>query len=146
VPRKARPGSVNEELRAKVRENGLRATPSRIAVLRLLRASAQPLSHGEVADRLGSELSDRATIYRNLIDLVEAGLVRRSDLGDHVWRFEAVAAGHGAEIHPHFVCTSCGAIECLPDVELALRKSRTPRALRARQVEVQVRGVCDACS
>jgi Fur family transcriptional regulator, ferric uptake regulator len=146
VPSRKRPASVNEELRTTVRENGLRATGSRIAVLRLLRASDQPLSHGEVADRLAAQPWDRATIYRNLTDLVEAGLVRRSDLGDHVWRFAAVAAGHGPDVHPHFVCTSCGTIECLPDVELALRKSRTPRALRARQVEVQVRGVCDACS
>lgn len=146
MSRKPRAGSVNEELRAKVRENGLRATPSRIAVLRLLRASDHPMSHGEVADELGAEPWDRATIYRNLTDLADAGLVRRTDLGDHVWRFEAVAAGHGAADHPHFVCTSCGTIECLPDVALALRKSRTPRALRAREVEVQVRGLCDGCS
>lgn len=135
-----------DQMRATLREAGLRATPSRIAVLRLLRASQHPVSHGEVADLLDAEPWDRATIYRNLTDLADAGLVRRTDLGDHVWRFEAVAAGHGADVHPHFVCTTCGTIECLPDVELALRRSRTPRAVRARQVEVQVRGVCDACS
>ena len=80
-----------DELRSAVRAKGLRATPSRLAVLELLRASDTPMSHGDVADRLATEAWDRATIYRNLTDLAESGLVRRTDVGDHVWRFEAVS-------------------------------------------------------
>ena len=132
-----------DELRAAVRARGLRATPSRLAVLELLRASDAPVSHADVADRLASQAWDRATIYRNLTDLAEAGLLRRTDLGDHIWRFEAVTDDTA---HPHFVCTECGAVECLPKLELAvLRKTKGPRALRQRQVEVHVRGLCDAC-
>jgi Fur family ferric uptake transcriptional regulator len=134
------------ELRAAVRSKGLRATPSRLAVLELLRACDAPVSHADVADRLASQAWDRATIYRNLIDLSEVGLVRRTDVGDHVWRFEAVREDHDAT-HPHFVCTECGTVECLPEIELALavRRAKAPRAVRQRQVEVQVRGLCDAC-
>ena len=102
------------------------------------------MSHGNVADRLQSHAWDRATIYRNLIDLAEAGLLRRTDVGDHVWRFEAVSGEHDAA-HPHFVCTECGTVECLPELELAVRRARAPRAVRQRQVEVHVRGLCDAC-
>lgn len=135
-----------DELRGSVRAKGLRATPSRLAVLELLRASDSPMSHGDVADRLASQAWDRATIYRNLTDLAEAGLVARADLGDHAWRFEAVGAG--AAHHPHFVCTECGVVECLPDLEIRVPAAtrRAPRALRAREVEVQVKGVCDACA
>jgi Fur family transcriptional regulator, ferric uptake regulator len=132
----------DDQLRAAIRGVGLRATRSRLAVLAMLRGAAQPLSHGEVADRLGW---DRATIYRNLTDLADAGLVRRTDLGDHVWRFEAIAAGHRDDQHPHFVCTACGTVECLPEVELALRRVRAPRAVRARKVEIHLRGLCDGC-
>ena len=144
-----------DELRATVRARGLRATPSRLAVLELVRAGDAPVSHGEVADRLaqqhrnraGSRSWDRATIYRNLIDLAGVGLLRRTDLGDHVWRFEARAAGDHEVAHPHFVCTECGAIECLRELELALaRRARAPRAVKQRRVEVHVRGVCDACA
>ena len=137
-----------DELRAELRGAGLRATPSRLAVLDVLRASDAPVSHGDVADRLASQAWDRATIYRNLTDLAEAGLARRTDVGDHVWRFEAASSRHG-EAHPHFVCTACGAIECLPEIELAIRRARSgrpPRSVRRRQVEVHVRGLCDACS
>ena len=136
-----------DALRGAVRAKGLRATPSRLAVLDLLRSSDSPMSHGDVADRLASHAWDRATIYRNLTDLAEAGLVRRTDVGDHVWRFEAVSE-HEAASHPHFVCTECGAVECLPELELAMRRtstSRPPRAVKQRQVEVHVRGLCDAC-
>jgi Fur family transcriptional regulator, ferric uptake regulator len=140
-----------DELRSAVRAKGLRATPSRLAVLELLRSSDSPMSHGDVADRLATQEWDRATIYRNLTDLAEAGLVRRTDVGDHVWRFEAVTGDHEASAHPHFVCTECGTVECLPEIELAVRTSRTasrakpPRAVKQRQVEVHVRGLCDAC-
>jgi Fur family ferric uptake transcriptional regulator len=133
-----------DELRAAVREAGLRATPSRLAVLELLRASDSPMSHADVADRFTSQAWDRATIYRNLTDLSEAGLARRTDVGDHIWRFEAVTDQHDTS-HPHFVCTECGTVECLPELELAIRRSKAPRAVKQRQVEVHVRGLCDAC-
>ncbi len=133
-----------DELRSALRARDLRATPARLAVLELLRAKAAPMSHGDVADRLSTQTWDRATIYRNLIDLAEAGLARRTDVGDHVWRFEAVTEGHETA-HPHFVCTECGTVECLPELELAVRRARAPRAVRQRQVEVHVRGLCDAC-
>jgi Fur family transcriptional regulator, ferric uptake regulator len=153
-----RPGL--DELRTSVRAKGLRATPSRLAVLDLLRTAGAPLSHGDVADRLADRPWDRATIYRNLTDLAEAGLVRRTDVGDHVWRFEAVTAAHAPGVHPHFVCTGCGAVECLPELELAVRRTpaseplrtarasrgRSPRAVKQRQVEVHVRGLCDVCA
>jgi len=138
-----------DELRAAVRARGLRATPSRLAVLDIVRGTGAPVSHGEVADKLASQAWDRATIYRNLIDLSDAGLLRRTDVGDHVWRFEAI--NHDAAAHPHFVCTECGVVECLPEVELAMRRPepskrvRAPRAVKQRQVEVHVRGRCDAC-
>ncbi len=147
-------GRDDDALRAVLRDAGLRATPSRIAVLGLLRRTAGPLSHAEAADRLRGQRWDRATIYRNLTDLADAGLARRSDIGDHVWRFEAVDAAHAVERHAHFVCTECGVVACLPDVDLAVGKPGTsagvggpapPRAVTQKQVEVQVRGRCDTC-
>jgi len=133
-----------DELRDAVRARGLRATPSRLAVLEALRASDAPMSHGDVAERLASQAWDRATIYRNLIDLADVGLLRRTDVGDHVWRFEAVAGDHDGP-HPHFVCTECGTVECLPEIELSIRRAKAPRAVKQKQVEVHVRGLCDAC-
>jgi Fur family ferric uptake transcriptional regulator len=134
-----------ETLRTAVRNAGLRATPSRIAVLRLLRAAGSPVSHSDVVAELASQAWDPATIYRNLTDLSDVGLARRTDVGDHVWRYEAITGGHQASSHPHFVCTECGSVECLPELEYVVTRARTPRAVRLRRVEVQLRGPCDAC-
>jgi Fur family ferric uptake transcriptional regulator len=131
-----------DELRDEIRAHKLRATPSRIAVLELLHASVQPISHADVADKLASLGVDPATLYRNLVDLVEAGLARRADHGDHVWRFALVRDTHG---HPHFVCTSCGTMQCLPAMRVTL-PAKAPRAVKRHEIEVHVRGVCDACS
>jgi Fur family ferric uptake transcriptional regulator len=77
-----------------------------------------PRTHAEVADALTDRGFDRATIYRNLTELTEAKIFSRVELGDHVWRFEM---RHGdATEHPHFLCTSCGEVSCLDDVEVAI--------------------------
>ena len=132
----------------RLRGAGLRATAPRRAVLRLLASWARPATHAEVARALEPDAWDRATVYRNLCDLAEAGILTRSDMGDHVWRFElARAEEHGHEspsAHPHFVCTTCGEVSCLPD--LALPVERVPVAVRTGKVEVRVHGVCDSCA
>ncbi len=137
--------SLND-LRQRLRDAGLRATGSRLAVLRVLLSAESPLSHNDVAEQLVSESWDRATLYRNLLDLVRVDLARRTDVGDHVWRFELTHAKHDRTEHPHFVCTDCGSVECLPASAVAVRASgKIPAALRTKDIEVQVRGRCDQC-
>jgi Fur family transcriptional regulator, ferric uptake regulator len=134
------------ELRDQLREAGLRATGARIAVLRVLRSALSPLSHNDVAEQLVGEPWDRATLYRNLLDIVRSGLARRTDLGDHVWRFELAQSEHDRSEHPHFVCTDCGVVECLPSSAVTMRTVQSaPASFRERKVEVQVRGRCDRC-
>lgn len=134
------------ELRAALREAGLRATPSRVAVLRLLLSKGGPMSHADVAAALDEGGWDRATLYRNLLDLTKAGLARRNDLGDHVWRFEA-SGDHEVTLHPHFVCNACGGVECLDGAVVVVpRGAQAPRALTRGGVEVHVKGLCDACA
>ena len=70
-----------------LRGAGLRSTSARIAVLQCLRSAKSPLSHAELADELTPLGLDKATVFRNLSDLTDAGLVVRTELGDHVWRF-----------------------------------------------------------
>lgn len=118
-------------VQARIRGAGLRCTAARVAVLEYLISASGPLSHAEVSDAVGHKGFDRATIYRNLTELTEAGLVSRVELGDHVWRFELKRGGHGhakGEDHPHFLCTSCGEVSCLDDVDVAI----TPKPGRER--------------
>ena len=144
-----------EGLRDRIREAGLRVTETRLAVLEALQHADRPLSHAEVMGLLAEDRDwDRATVFRNLADLAKASLLQRYDLGDHVWRYEvagAPKAGSPADshdnAHPHFMCTECGDVQCLPGVELRLQGTgEAPQAVRARSVEVQLRGLCDTCA
>lgn len=117
-------GSI-DALKSLIRGAGLRCTSARLAVLEYILVAPGPQTHADVSAALDHRGFDRATIYRNLTELTEAQLVTRVDLGDHVWRFEAKrhgggdGHGHGAD-HPHFVCTSCGEVSCLDDVNVAI--------------------------
>lgn len=135
------------ELREAIRAAGMRATASRIAVLRELRKATRPISHSEIVDALTGQTWDRATLYRNLMDLASAGLARRVELGDRVWRFDGSSTdqAHDAAKHPHFVCTVCGHIECLPEALFSAVPGTLPGAMKKKALEVQVRGVCDDC-
>ena len=136
------------EYRETLRGAGLRATAPRVAVLGYVTRSVSALSHAEVADALTREGFDRATVYRNLIDLTDAGLLHRVDLGDHVWRFTLSNRRHAPQRpeHPHFICNNCGAVECLPEDAVSVRAHRrTPPSLRQRGLQIQIRGLCDDC-
>jgi Fur family ferric uptake transcriptional regulator len=127
---------------------GLRSTGARIAVYRTLANAEKPMTHAEVSEQMANAGFDNATIFRNLNDLTHAGLVVRSDLGDHVWRFELRGEGKQThrEQHPHFLCTDCGTIACLPDKAVSLHRIKgAPRALMTDSVVVQVQGLCDDC-
>ncbi len=131
-----------------LQSRGLRRTAPRVAVLQFLERAVTPLSHAEIADEMSLFGFDRATVFRNLVDLVDANLVSRSDLGDHVWRFEIRRGdgSHGTD-HPHFLCLTCGGVTCLPGETVRLVSSRgLPRAIASRAVEVQVKGHCDTCA
>ncbi len=51
--------------------------------------------------------------------------------------------------HPHFLCESCGKVECLDDTEVVLQTkpggSRSKSALNIRQQEVLLKGTCEEC-
>ncbi|MGH7437607.1 MAG: Fur family transcriptional regulator [Polyangiaceae bacterium] len=142
-----KPVRVFQEL---LRARGLRSTAPRVAVLQYLHDSPEPNSHAELFTALADKGFDRATIYRNLMDLTEVGVVSRTDLGDHVWRFElkqGVAGTSHNDRHPHFVCVDCGEVSCLPGVSVDVKgPSRLPKAISKHTASVQFKGRCDGCT
>lgn len=128
-----------------IRSVGLRATPARLATLQMLREAVSPLTHAEVAARLAENGVDKATAFRNLNDMAEAGLIRRTELGDHVYRFEEIRPGEDdSDAHPHFLCTVCGNVSCLDDVKLTARSQRVSESV-GEVTEILLRGRCNNC-
>lgn len=132
------------EARKMLKDAGLRSTPARISVINALKRSSRPQTHAQLADQLVPLGFDKATVFRNLTDLAEAELVLRTELGDHVWRFEMRDPKHDRSSHPHFVCIDCGSVSCIDDMALP-----TPTVRRhlniARISEVLVKGHCVDC-
>lgn len=137
--------SAVEKSKLVIRESGLRATPARVATLDLLQKSSSPLTHAEVAEHLSKTGVDKATAFRALNDMTEAGLLRRTELGDRVWRFELIGEGEHEQLgHPHFVCIDCGQVSCLGDIKLT-KKSLSTSAQIGRVTEILLRGQCADC-
>ncbi|OYP38862.1 Fur family transcriptional regulator [Rhodopirellula sp. MGV] len=137
--------SSTDSIKDTIRAAGLRATPARLATLQMLREADSPLTHAEVADRLAVDGVDKATAFRNLNDMTEAGLLRRTELGDHVYRFEEIGPGESdAESHPHFLCTVCGTVSCLDTVKLTAASERASQAI-GEVTEILLRGRCNSC-
>ncbi len=134
-----------ESIKQSIRDAGLRATPARIATLKLLHGATSPLTHAEVSEELCELGVDKATVFRNLNDMAAVNLVRRTELGDHVWRFElnSVNDGHDSA-HPHFVCVDCGAVSCMGEIKLTAGSLRISREF-GEVTEILLRGHCKDC-
>lgn len=134
-----------QEIRHLLRAAGLRGTPARIAVMRELRSAVAPMTHSELADRLVPLGFDKATVFRNLTDLSEAELIGRTELGDHVWRFEILDPNDPqAGKHPHFVCVECGSVSCLGDMEFTQASRKRSQEI-GRITEILIKGHCTTC-
>ncbi|MGI9467060.1 MAG: Fur family transcriptional regulator [Rubripirellula sp.] len=132
-------------IRDDIRAVGLRATPARVATLKLLRVAKSPMTHADVAEKLDDSGIDKATAFRNLNDMTDAGLLRRTELGDHVYRFEEIRLGEfGGESHPHFLCEDCGTVSCLKNVKLTAESLRESSKI-GEVAEILLRGRCNAC-
>ncbi|MFN7768529.1 MAG: Fur family transcriptional regulator [Planctomycetaceae bacterium] len=138
--------SLLSDIQKLLREAGLRSTSARIAVLQQLRKAGRPQSHAEVATAVANLGLDKATVFRNLNDLTEAGLLSRSELGDHVWRFEIRSEkhSHGAA-HPHFLCLDCGSVTCLPGSSVTTALKTSAESI-GEITEILVRGHCHNCA
>jgi Fur family transcriptional regulator, ferric uptake regulator len=103
------------------------------------------MSQSDVWKQLGRNSPDRATISRNLNQLSDARLLRRIDVGDHTWRFIAVDDGTPPQPGADFVCGNCGTVERLPEIAIWV-PAGAPLAVVNKQVDIQVHGLCNACS
>ena len=86
----------------------------------------------------------RATVYRTLQWMVDAGIARKVDFGEGRFRFEH---SYRHPRHFHLICKTCNrSYEFLSsDIEALVEEVAAARAFTARQSVVQIYGTCDAC-
>jgi Fur family ferric uptake transcriptional regulator len=86
----------------------------------------------------------RATVYRTLQWMVDAGIARKVDFGEGRSRFEPT---YRHPRHFHLICTTChSSSEFLSsDVESFIEEIAAARHFAAQQSVVQIYGTCEAC-
>lgn len=92
---------------------GERVTRQRLVVADALTRAGRQLTASELYERLRSTKPSlgRATVFRTLDRLVEAGVARRLELEGHVYAYVACEPEH----HHHLSCTQCGRVEEIPE-------------------------------
>jgi len=121
----------------------LRCTPQRYAVLAFLLESNRHPTAAEIfeAVNLLDPRSSKATVYNNLRDLVEAGLVREVAVEGRAARFDAKGARHH-----HFICDRCGSVEDLEWYRVPRPAARSLGKRVVRECELIFRGLCTKCA
>jgi Fur family ferric uptake transcriptional regulator len=86
----------------------------------------------------------RATIYRTLQWMVDAGIARKVDFGEGRFRFEH---SYRHPRHFHLICKSCNrSFEFLSsDIEALVEEVAAARGFTPRQSVLQIHGTCEAC-
>jgi Fur family ferric uptake transcriptional regulator len=88
---------------------GERVTRQRLLVANALAAAGRQLTAEQLYRSLRRREAGigRATVFRTLETLVDAGVARRLELDGHVYAYVACLPAH----HHHIACTRCGRVE-----------------------------------
>jgi Fe2+ or Zn2+ uptake regulation protein len=143
---------VNEALHGlveqRLRQISQRYTTGRREVVELLASAGHPVSIEDIAVR--APRLPRSSAYRHLVDLQQAGVVRRVAANDEYSRFEL--AEEITEHHHHLLCTRCGKVTDViptPAFEHAMnRYLESLSALNGFQTDdhrLDMLGSCAAC-
>ena len=133
------------QLRDECVRRGLRLTPQRDVLLRILSESIGHPTADDLVLRVREVLPtvSHATVYRNLQELVGKGLIRTLDRAGAAAQFEV-----NPDEHHHFVCRRCGQVWdiYLTSVEVKVNRRRTTiDGFQVDRREVQLHGLCAAC-
>jgi Fur family transcriptional regulator, ferric uptake regulator len=104
------------------------------------------VSADDLFDRIRRESAGigRATVYRTLQWMVDAGIARKVDFGEGRSRFEA---SYRHPRHFHLICSTChSSSEFLSsDIESLMEEIAAARNFAAGESVVQIYGTCEAC-
>jgi Fur family transcriptional regulator, peroxide stress response regulator len=135
----------SDTLTAIFREQGLRVTPQRQVIFRLLEGDDSHPTVESLFDRVRADIATISlkTVYQTVHDLEALGEVRVLDLGTGSVRVDP----NVEDDHHHLLCTTCGRVRDLPLEFAGLQVPiRYRRDFTVDDVQVIFRGRCHQCS
>ena len=131
----------------RLRPAGTKRSGKRDRIVNVFLKQEGHLSADDLVDLMKHEdhRISRATVYRTLQWMVDAGIARKVDFGEGRFRFEH---SYRHPRHFHLICKTCNrSFEFLSsDIESLVEEVAAARAFAARQTVVQIYGTCEACS
>jgi Fur family ferric uptake transcriptional regulator len=124
---------------------GERVTSQRLLVADALAGSGRRLTADQLYRRLRRTEPGigRATVFRTLETLVEAGVARRLELDGHVYAYVACLPAH----HHHIACTRCGRVEEIDEAYVTPITKRLAKEMgfEIDDARLDFYGRCSAC-
>lgn len=133
------------ELTAILKEHGLKVTPQRLSIFKMLRHTHIHPSAEIIYKSLQQEhpTMSLATVYKTLDTFVQHGLVQQLNLGEDSYRYDADTSQHS-----HIQCTQCKCVIDLPalqHVEDFRKDVQSATAFNLSYEQIYFYGVCPAC-
>ncbi len=135
--------AIETRLQQFIQSKGLRNTPQRNAIVEAIFSSDEHFTADELWDRIRNtqSRSSRATVYRTISLLVEAGLLHEIELGDDQKTYDPNFVDSPA--HNHLVCIDCGKVIEFEDDHIQLLNDCVARRLGFRPSKQSL--VIEAC-
>jgi Fur family transcriptional regulator, ferric uptake regulator len=131
---------------AKLKPSGGKRSSKREQIVNVFLRQDGHLSADDLVDLIRREdhRISRATVYRTLQWMVDAGIARKVDFGEGRFRFEH---SYRQPRHFHLICKTCHrSFEFLSsDIESSIEEVAAARSFTAAQSVVQIYGTCDEC-
>ncbi len=131
-------------LRQECIARGLRLTPQRDVLLKVLSESTGHPTADELVRGVRRHLPSvsHATVYRNVQELVRAGLVGTLERAGGAVQFEI-----NPDEHHHFLCRKCGNVwdVYLQELDVRVDRRSSLKGFRIDRREVQLHGLCARC-
>src|SRR5512142_43132 len=129
-----------------LRPAGSKRSGKRELILNVFLRQEGHLSADDLVDltRREDERISRATVYRTLQWMVEAGIARKVDFGEGRYRFEH---SYRHPRHFHLICKVCNrSSEFLSsDIDVLIEEIAAARNFSAHQSVLQIYGTCEQC-
>lgn len=122
----------------------MRTTKARTIIVSIINSAHTPLDAASILEQVQHRDSsvNRATVFRNLNSLTEAGEVKKVDFGEGKSRYEM--AGHH---HHHLICTECKSIEAVDicRAEKLVQDEADKKGFRVTSHQLEYFGLCSKC-
>jgi Fur family ferric uptake transcriptional regulator len=141
-------GFVDEAIRESfdkfIRGKGLRRTPQRDAIVECVFSTDEHFTADELCERIRTSgiSGSRATVYRTLSLLVEAGLLQEIDIGGDQTTYDPNFLNRPG--HNHLVCIDCGRVVEFEDesVEKQLEALARNLGYEAMRQSIRIEACC----